>query len=60
MSLSNKETPVYYGQFRDAVLRGDIPVNREIAMEMNRIDALIANPNIYYDDMAVEGFILYW
>jgi Phage terminase-like protein, large subunit len=59
MGLSNKAVPVYYGQFRDAVLRGDIPVNREIAMEMNRIDALIANPNIYYDDMAVEGFILY-
>ena len=59
MGLSNKATPYYYGQFRDAVLRGDIPVNREIAMEMNRIDSLIANPNIYYDDMAVEGFILY-
>lgn len=59
MSLSNRATPRYYGEFRDSVLRGDIPVNREIAMEMNRIDALIANPNIYYDDMAVEGFILY-
>lgn len=59
MGLSNKATPIYYGQFRDAVLRGDIPVNREIALEMNRIDSLIANPNIYYDDMAVEGFILY-
>jgi phage terminase large subunit-like protein len=59
MSLSNKAVPVYYGQFRDAVLRGDIPVNREVAMEMNRIDALIANPAIYYDDLAVEGFILY-
>jgi phage terminase large subunit-like protein len=57
--LSNKATPIYYGQFRDAVIRGEIPVNREIAMEMNRIDALIANPNIYYDDAAVEGFILY-
>lgn len=57
--LSNKATPIYYGQFRDAVIRGEIPVNREIAMEMNRIDALIANPNIYYDDLAVEGFILY-
>jgi phage terminase large subunit-like protein len=55
--LSNKATPIYYGQFRDAVLRGDIPVNREVEMEMNRIDALIANPNIYYDDLAVEGFI---
>jgi phage terminase large subunit-like protein len=59
MSLSNTAVPVYYGQFRDAVIRGEIPVNREIAMEMNRIDALIANPNIYYDDQAVEGFILY-
>lgn len=59
MSLSNKATPIYYGRFRDAVIRGEIPVNREIAMEMNRIDDLIANPNIYYDDQAVEGFILY-
>lgn len=59
MGLSNRATPVYYGQFRDAVLRGDIPVNREIAAEMNRIDALIANPAIFYDEMAVEGFVLY-
>ena len=59
MSLSNTATPKYYGLFRDAVLRGAIPVNREISQEMNRIDALIANPNIYYDDDAVEGFILY-
>jgi phage terminase large subunit-like protein len=59
MSLSNKAVPIYYGQFRDAVVRGDIPVNREVTMEMNRIDALIANPNIYYDDQAVEGFVLY-
>ena len=59
MSLSNTAVPIYYGQFRDAVLRGDIPVNREVAMEMNRIDALIANPNIYYDDKAVDGFVLY-
>lgn len=59
MGLSNKATPIYYGRFRDAVVRGDIPVNREIAMEMNRVDALIANPNVYYDDKAVEGFILY-
>lgn len=59
MTLSNTAVPIYYGQFRDAVLRGEIPVNREIAMEMNRIDALIANPNYYYDDQAVEGFILY-
>ncbi len=47
MSLSNKAAPIYYSQFRDAVVRGDVPVNREIAMEMNRIDALIANTNIY-------------
>ena len=59
MGLSNTATPIYYGQFREAVLRGEIPVNREISMEMNRIDALIANPNIYYDDQAVEGFIRY-
>lgn len=54
--LSNTETPKYYGQFREAVLRGEIAINREIAMEMNRIDALIANPGVYYDDNAVEGF----
>jgi len=59
MGLSNTATPRYYGEFRDAVLRGEIPVNREIAMEMNRIDALIANPNFFYDDKAVDGFILY-
>jgi phage terminase large subunit-like protein len=59
MSLSNTATPYYYGQFRDAVLRGDVPVNREIALEMNRIDQLIANPKIYYDDKAVEGFVRY-
>lgn len=59
MSLSNTATPKYYGQFRDAVLRGDIPVNREISMEMNRIDALIANPGVWYDDKAVEGWIEY-
>ncbi len=57
MGLSNTATPIYYGQFRDAVMRGAIPVNREISQEMNRIDSLIANPNIYYDDQAVEGFI---
>lgn len=57
MALSNTAVPRYYGQFRDQVLRGEIPVNREVSMEMNRIDALIANPNIYYDDMAVEGWI---
>jgi phage terminase large subunit-like protein len=56
VGLSNAATPMYYGQFRDAVMRGEIPVNREISQEMNRIDALIANPNIYYDDQAVEGF----
>lgn len=59
MSLSNTATPIYYGQFRDAVLRGEIPVNKEIALEMNRIDDLIANPNFYYDDLAINGFILY-
>jgi phage terminase large subunit-like protein len=59
MALSNTATPIYYGQFREAVLRGDIPVNREISMEMNRIDALIANPKFYYDDSAVEGFVRY-
>jgi phage terminase large subunit-like protein len=57
VELSNTAVPIYYGQFRDAVMRGDIPVNREISQEMNRIDALAANPNIYYDDQAVEGFI---
>ena len=59
MGLSNTATPIYYGQFRKAVIAGDIPVNREISMEMNRIDALIANPKFYYDDLAVEGFIAY-
>lgn len=59
MGLSNTATPKYYGQFRDAVLRGEIPVNREVGLEMNRIDALIENPNIYYDDEAVNGFVLY-
>ncbi|AWN06110.1 terminase large subunit [Streptomyces phage CricKo] len=59
MRLSNTATPYYYGEFREAVLRGDIPVNREVSMEMNRIDALIANPNIYYDPDAVEGFVKY-
>jgi phage terminase large subunit-like protein len=57
--LSNTATPIYYGMFRDAVLRGEIPISREISMEMNRIDALIDNPNIYYDDEAINGFILY-
>lgn len=57
--LSNTATPYYYGKFRDAVLRGEIPVCKEISMEMNRIDQLIANPGVYYDDKAVEGFIKY-
>lgn len=59
MSLSNTATPKYYGMFRDAVMRGDIPVNNEISMEMNRIDDLIDNPNIYYDDKAIDGWIKY-
>lgn len=59
MVLSNTATPIYYEKFRNSVIRGEIPVCREIAMEMNRIDALIANPNFYYDDQAVEGFIRY-
>lgn len=59
MTLSNTAVPIYYGQFRDAVLRGEIPVCKEISMEMNRIDALIANPGIWYDDQAVEGFIAF-
>lgn len=57
MALSNTATPKYYGMFRDAVISGDIPVCKEISMEMNRIDALIANPRYYYDDNAVEGYI---
>lgn len=59
MGLSNTATPIHYGKFRKAVIDGEIPVNREIALEMNRIDALIDNPNIYYDDLAINGFILY-
>ena len=59
MALSNTATPIYYGQFRDAVLRGDIPVCKEIAMEMARIDHLIENPGFYYDDQAINGFISY-
>ena len=59
MALSNTAVPKYYGEFRDAVIRGEIPVCREISMEMNRIDGLIANPGIWYDDQAVEGFIKY-
>lgn len=57
MALSNSAVPKYYGAFRDAVLRGDIPVNREISMEMNRIDSLISNPGVYYDDKAVDGWV---
>lgn len=59
MALSNTATPKYYGQFRDAVIRGEIPVNIEISLEMNRIDDLIANPGIYYDDEKVEGWIAF-
>ena len=59
MALSNTAVPIYYGMFRDAVIRGEIPVNREVSMEMNRIDDLIANPGVYYDDEAVEGWIAY-
>ena len=59
MALSNTATPIYYGRFRDAVIRGEIPVCENISMEMNRIDALIANPRYYYDDQAIQGFINY-
>lgn len=59
MALSNIAVPKYYGMFRDAVLRGEIPVNQNISMEMNRIDALIANPGVYYDPAPVEGFIAF-
>ena len=59
MALSNTATPKYYGMFRDAVIRGEIPVNQEISMEMNRIDDLIANPGIWYDDQAIQGFVDY-
>ena len=59
MTLSNTATPRYYGEFRDAVLKGEVPVNREVSMEMNRIDALIADPGIWFDDRAVDGFVKY-
>ena len=59
MALSNTAVPKYYGEFREAVLRGEIPVCKEVAMEMSRIDDLIANPGIYYDDGAIDGFIEY-
>lgn len=57
MALSNTATPIYYGKFRDAVLRGEIPVNKEISMQMNRIDKLIKDPAYYYDSNAIEGYI---
>lgn len=59
MSLDNTATPVYYGRFRDAVLRGEIPVCEEISLEMNRIDELIANPGVYYDEHAMDGYVQY-
>lgn len=59
MALSNTATPKYYGRFREAVLRGEIPVCKEVSMQMNRIDAMIANPGIYYDDKAIDGFIAF-
>ena len=59
MALSNTAVPIYYGRFRDAVMRGEIPVNKEISMEMNRIDQLIENPGIWYDDQAINGYISY-
>ena len=59
MALSNTAVPKYYGRFRDAVIRGEIPICEEISMEMNRIDDLIANPGIWYDDQAIQGFINY-
>ena len=59
MRLSNTAVPIYYGQFRDKVLSGEIPVNQEIEMEMNRVDALIANPNVYYDPGPIEGFVAF-
>jgi len=59
VTLSNTATPIYYGRFRDAVLRGEIPVNREISLEMNRIDALVDDREVYYDDEAIDGFIAY-
>ena len=59
MSLSNTAIPKYYAQFRDAVIRGEIPVNKEVAMEMERIDSLIANPGVWYDDKAMDGFVAF-
>ena len=59
MALSNTATPYYYGLFREKVLRGEIPVCEEISQEMNRIDALIADPNMYFDDSAIDGYVKY-
>ena len=59
MALSNTAVPKYYGMFRDAVIRGEIPINRKIELEMNRIDDLIANPGVYYDTNPVEGWIAF-
>ena len=59
MALSNTAVPKYYGMFRDAVIRGEIPVNEQISLEMNRIDALIADPKMYYDESVVEGWIYF-
>ena len=59
MSLSNTAVPIYYGRFRDQVIRGEIPVSIEIGLEMERIDELIANPDYYYDSGAIDGFIKY-
>jgi hypothetical protein len=57
--LSNTATPIYYGRFRDEVMAGRIPVCKEIMMEMNRIDGLIDDPDVWYDDMAIEGLVAY-
>lgn len=57
MAISNTATPIYYGRFREAVIRGEIPVNEYISLEMNRIDDLIADPDVYYDDEAIEGWV---
>ena len=57
MVLSNTAVPIEYGKFRDQVLRGEIPVNRELSMQMNRIDYLIESPDYYYDDEAIQGYV---
>ena len=59
MALSNTAVPLYYGRFRDAVMRGEIPVNKEISLEMNRIDDLIKNKGVYYDPDAINGWIAF-